>query len=144
MNDDKTLTETRIPESECWALLLRSGRGVLATAADSKADLFPVNYLVDGRTLLFRTAAGAKLDQVTEAPDVAFEIDGHDPRSYWSVVIRGTAERLSDDVDIIGSGALELVSWTRGDKRNFVRITPTSVQGRRVPRADFGRASLFG
>ncbi|MEO8093614.1 MAG: pyridoxamine 5'-phosphate oxidase family protein [Pseudolysinimonas sp.] len=144
MNDDETPPIARLTEAECWAFLHRSGRGILATAADAHADIFPVNYLVDGRTLLFRTATGTKLDEVEAAPNVAFEIDGHDGDGYWSVVIRGTAELLSDEVDIIGSGALELVTWTHGEKRNFVRITPTSVQGRRVPRADFGKASLFG
>lgn len=135
---------TRLKDAECWELLHRSGRGVLATARDSRADIFPVNYLVDGSTILFRTAEGTKLDAVAAAPDVAFEIDGHDAHGYWSIVIRGTAERLSDEVEIIGSGALELYTWAPGEKRNFVRITPISMQGRRVPRADFGKASLFG
>lgn len=133
-----------LSEAECWTLLHRSGLGRLATAAGSRADIFPVNYLVHGETLLMRTAPGTKLDQLGEAPDVAFEADGHDADRYWSVVVRGHAKHLSDQARIIQSGALELVSWVPTEKREFVQITPTSVVGRSVERAQFGRSSLFG
>lgn len=133
-----------LSEAECWTLLHRSGLGRLATAADSRADIFPVNYLVHGETLLMRTAPGTKLDQLGEAPSVAFEADGHDAERYWSVVVRGHAKHLSDQARITQSGALELVSWVPTDKQEFVQITPTSVVGRSVERARFGRASLSG
>lgn len=133
-----------LSEAECWTLLHRSGLGRLATAADSRADIFPVNYLVHGETLLMRTAPGTKLDQLGDAPSVAFETDGHDAERYWSVVVRGHAKHLSDQARIIQSGALELVSWVPTDKHEFVQITPTSVVGRSVERARFGRASLSG
>jgi nitroimidazol reductase NimA-like FMN-containing flavoprotein (pyridoxamine 5'-phosphate oxidase superfamily) len=133
-----------LSEAECWTLLHRSGLGRLATAAGSRADIFPVNYLVHGETLLLRTAPGTKLDQLGEAPDVAFEADGHDAERYWSVVVRGHAKHLTDQARIIQSGALELISWVPTDKREFVQITPTSVVGRSVERAQFGRSSLFG
>jgi nitroimidazol reductase NimA-like FMN-containing flavoprotein (pyridoxamine 5'-phosphate oxidase superfamily) len=133
-----------LTEAECWALLHRSGLGRLATAADLEADIFPVNYLVHGESLLMRTAPGTKLDQLSHAPSVAFEADGHDSERYWSVVIRGHAQRLDDQAEIIKSGVLELVSWVPTDKREFIKITPTSVVGREVERARFGKASLFG
>jgi nitroimidazol reductase NimA-like FMN-containing flavoprotein (pyridoxamine 5'-phosphate oxidase superfamily) len=129
---------------ECWRLMLRSGFGRLATAAGSQADIFVVNYLVHDRTILFRSAPGTKLVELEEAPVVAFEVDGYDSERYWSVVIRGTAERLTDQREIIRTGVLELVSWSPSDKREFVQIVPISVTGRSVGRAQFGRASLFG
>ena len=134
----------RLDADECWALLLRSGLGRLATAAGGRADIFPVNYLVHDRTILFRTATGSKLGQLTEAPTVAFEVDGHDAKRYWSVVLHGTARLLDDDREIIRSGVLELASWTPGEKHHFVRITPSEITGVQVDRASFGRASLFG
>ena len=133
-----------LSEAECWTLLHRSGLGRLATAAESRADIFPVNYLVHGETLLMRTAPGTKLEQMDEAPAVAFEADGHDAERYWSVVVRGHAKRLSDQARIIQTGVLELVSWVPTEKHEFIQITPTSVVGRSVERARFGRASLFG
>jgi len=134
----------QLSEAECWTLLHRSGLGRLATAAASRADIYPVNYLVHDGTVLLRSAPGAKLDQLTEAPEVAFEADGHDAERYWSVVVRGHAHHLDDQADIIRSGVLELVSWVPDDKNEFIRITPTSVVGRSLERARFGRSSLFG
>lgn len=129
---------------ESWRLLLRSGLGRLATAAGSQADIFVVNYLVHERTILFRSAPGSKLVELEEAPVVAFEVDGNDPQRYWSVVIRGTAERLTDQTEIIRSGVLELASWSPSEKHEFVRIIPISVTGRQVDRALFKRAGLTG
>ncbi len=129
---------------ESWKLLMHSGLGRLATAAGSQADIFLVNYLVHDRTILFRSAPGIKLVELGEAPVVAFEVDGNDAHRYWSVVIRGTAERLTDQREIIRSGVQELVSWSPGDKQEFVRIVPIAVTGRTVGRAQFGRSNLFG
>ncbi|MEQ1735512.1 MAG: pyridoxamine 5'-phosphate oxidase family protein [Rhodoglobus sp.] len=129
---------------ESWKLLLRSGLGRLATAAGSQADIFVVNYLVHDRTILFRSAPGIKLVELEEAPVVAFEIDGHDSERYWSVVIRGTAVRMTDQSEITRSGVQELVSWSPSDKQEFVKIVPIAVTGRTVGRAQFGHASLFG
>jgi nitroimidazol reductase NimA-like FMN-containing flavoprotein (pyridoxamine 5'-phosphate oxidase superfamily) len=133
-----------LDESECWELLHRSGLGRLATAAGGRADIFPVNYLVHEGMVLMRTAPGTKLDQVEEAPEVAFEVDGHDAHRYWSVVIRGRARHLEDQARITRSGVLELVSWVPTDKHEFIEIEPTSIVGREVERARFGKSSLFG
>ena len=133
-----------LTEAECWTLLHRSGLGRLATAADLEADIFPVNYLVHEHSLLMRTAPGTKLDQLTHAPSVAFEADGHDSERYWSVVIRGRATRLEDQAEIIRSGVLELVSWVPTETHEFIKITPSAVVGRAIERARFGKSSLFG
>lgn len=133
-----------LSEAECWQLLHRSGLGRLATAATARADIFPVNYLVHDGAILVRTAPGTKLDQLSAAPEVAFETDGHDSERYWSVVVRGHARHLEDQAEIIRSGALELVSWLPTEKNDFIRIEPTSVVGRTIERARFGKASLFG
>lgn len=129
---------------ESWKLLMRSGLGRLATAAGSQADIFVVNYLVDERTILFRSAPGIKLVELEEAPIVAFEVDGNDNDRYWSVVIRGTAELMSDQAEVIRSGVLELVSWSPSEKHEFVRIVPITVTGRQVDRALLHRARLSG
>jgi nitroimidazol reductase NimA-like FMN-containing flavoprotein (pyridoxamine 5'-phosphate oxidase superfamily) len=133
-----------LAEAECWELLHRSGLGRLATAAGGRADIFPVNYLVHEGSVLLRTAPGAKLDQLEQAPEVAFEVDGHDAHRYWSVVIRGHARHLEDQRRITRSGVLELVSWVPTDKHEFIEIVPSSVVGREVARARFGKSSLFG
>jgi len=52
-------------------------------------------------------------------------------RTHWSVVIHGEAKRLSHEADIIESGVRDLPTMTSSSKWNYVRITPTSITGRR-------------
>jgi uncharacterized protein len=143
MNDTHPEQIIRLGADACWPLLNSSGVGDLATAANEQADVFPVNYLVDGRTLLFRTAPGTKVAELELAPNVAFIVQGHDASGNWSVVIRGLIKILTDQVEVIGSGALELASWAPGPKRVFLRLTPASVEGRRVLRSDLQRSALY-
>lgn len=134
----------RLDTAECWARLHTAGVGFLATAADRRADLFPINYLVDDDGLAFRTEPSTKLAALRSAPSAAFGVIGRDPATTWSVVIRGTVTELTDQAEIIRSGVLELVSWAPGDKHLFLRLTPTSVEGRAVARGSVPRASLHG
>lgn len=50
---------------ECWALLASNTLGRIATCAAGKVDIFPVNYYADGSSILFRTAPGTKLIEMT-------------------------------------------------------------------------------
>ena len=143
MDDERAPHITPLSAEECWEHLDRTGMGALATAAEGQADAFPINFLADGRTLLFRTAPGKKVVELTIAPHAAFIAQGHDADGYWSVVIRGLVELLTDEVEAIGSGALELASWAAGAKRLFLRLTPPTVEGRRVQRADLDRSVLY-
>jgi nitroimidazol reductase NimA-like FMN-containing flavoprotein (pyridoxamine 5'-phosphate oxidase superfamily) len=53
-------------------------------------DIFPVNYTVDGESIVFRTAEGSKLTEVTINDEVLFEVDEYTATDAWSVVVRGT------------------------------------------------------
>lgn len=134
----------RLDQAECWRLLGVAHLGRLATSAGDRVEIFPVNYLVRDESILFRSAAGTKIVEITERPEVAFEIDGEDSRWHWSVVVHGKAERLIGDVEIMRSGVLELVSWSPTDKFNYVRLTPDVVTGRRIDRHEFRRSSMMG
>ena len=50
-----------LTEQECWDRLAGEELGRLVTRVGDVLDIFPVNYVVDDRTLLFRTAEGSKL-----------------------------------------------------------------------------------
>jgi len=134
----------QLDQTECWRLLEHAHLGRLATSAGERVEIFPVNYLVRDASILFRSAAGTKLDELTKRPEVAFEIDGEDSRWHWSVVVHGTAEMLDGDAEILRSGVLELVSWSPTDKFNYVRLTPDFVTGRRIDRHEFRRSSMVG
>lgn len=121
-------------EEECWNLLARGQLGRLAVAVAGEPDIFPVNYVIDGPRVLFRTAPGSKLAELSANPRVAFEVDEHDATSAASVVVKGTASRLELQREIDVADALPLAPWIPTLKYRWVRITPLSVTGRRFDR----------
>ena len=117
--------------AQCWHALTSTDLGRLAIRSADDIDVFPVNFLAKDRRLYFRTAPGAKLIELTAAPRVAFEADGIRDTLRWSVVINGTASRLTFDSEIQDSGILSLRSAEGSPKWNYVRITPHKISGRR-------------
>ena len=137
MSSPLWLRAEEIPEvevlsnDECWSALTAAPMGRLAVRADDGVDIFPVNFIVKDRVIYLSSAPGSKLVDIAHAPSVALEIDGSRRRVRWSVVVRGTAERMSDATDIEESGVLALHTMTSSAKWNYVRITPYSITGRR-------------
>lgn len=117
---------------ECWTKLEATARGRLAViAVDGMPDVFPVNYAVHEGSVYIRSAPGSKLLALLVHPFAAFEIDGDDEGTLWSVVLRGSARRLAVDKEIRESGVRALVSDNPTPKHDFICVTPTSVSGRR-------------
>lgn len=115
----------------CWELLRGTNLGRLAVAAGDGIDLFPVNYLVDGDTLVFRSAPGRKLREIATDDRVAFEVDGSDATHRWSVVLRGRAAHVEFDDEIESSGILRLATDAPIVALTYIRIVPTALTGRR-------------
>jgi nitroimidazol reductase NimA-like FMN-containing flavoprotein (pyridoxamine 5'-phosphate oxidase superfamily) len=132
MSDNPAIT--RLDEERCWALLAGNTMGRLAAAAAGEVDIFPLNYVVDGRTLVFRTAPGTKLVELTIHSNVALEIDGFSDAEAWSVVVKGHAAAIEARSELEAVELLPLTPWIPTAKHVFVRITPTEVSGRRFVR----------
>jgi len=122
-----------LPADECWRLLRSADVGRLAVSIANFPDIFPVNYVVDGETIVFRTAAGTKLAASVLGRGIAFEIDGYDATAgdAWSVVAKGEAREIEHMVDYFDAEDLPLFPWHASPKPNFVRIEPTELTGRR-------------
>ncbi len=124
-----------LTDDECWKLLENDGVGRLATAVVDRAtgsvapDIFPINFHVFEQRILFRTAPGSKLIDLTTQPAVAFQTDGKHGHHHWSVVARGTARRMMFDSDIQESGILNLQSTLPTEKWNYVRIDVETITG---------------
>ena len=131
--DDTTSTEIEhLKTAQCWRLLEESSIGRLAVqGAEGVPDIFPVNFTVHSGSVYIRSAPGAKLMDIADRPGVAFEVDGQDGVSFWSVVIKGTARRLDSDEEIHESGVENLVSASPTSKQNFIGIT--AVVDHRAP-----------
>lgn len=135
MNEPREAPVWTLSEEECWNLLARGELGRLAVAMKGEPDIFPVNYVTDGARVLFRTAPGSKLAELAANPRVAFEVDEHDERSAASVVLKGVATRLELQREIDEADALPLSPWIPTLKYRWVRISVTSITGRRFDRA---------
>ncbi|BBY19528.1 pyridoxamine 5'-phosphate oxidase family protein [Mycolicibacterium litorale] len=136
---------TALTEDESWALLSSMALGRLAISVSGQPDIFPVNFVVQRRTILIRTAEGTKLAAAMTNGQVAFEVDDHNVEHAWSVVVKGRAKVLMYADEIADAERAQVIPWTATVKRRFLRITPTSITGRRfrfggepVDAVDFG------
>ena len=138
MSNESSTQVQNLEHHECWALLRTVSVGRLAVLVDGRPDIFPVNFTVDGGTLVFRTSQGTKLSAASGDAPVAVEADGVDSETglAWSVVIKGTAALVKSTEDVLETSRLYLFPWQAGRKDAFVRITPDSVTGRRFKVTD--------
>ena len=74
--DEREITHEleELSESECLRLLRRHSLGRIALVVDEKPQIFPINYALQDRIIVFRTAPGTKLSYAPSS-NVAFEID---------------------------------------------------------------------
>lgn len=120
---------TDLTPEECWQMLRHEEFGRLAYRLVDEIHITPINYAVDGDTLLFRTAEGNKLLAVVMGSEVAFEIDRYGEESARSVVVRGVARLLPED-EAHRAENVPLRPWVPTLKYNVVEIQPKVVSGR--------------
>jgi nitroimidazol reductase NimA-like FMN-containing flavoprotein (pyridoxamine 5'-phosphate oxidase superfamily) len=126
---------------DCWMLLRSTEVGRLAVNVRGEPDIFPVNFVVDHGSIVFRTASGTKLAFAVIGSRVAFEADGYDEESKlaWSVVLKGPAQPIENLHESLDAARLPLFPWHDSPKNHFVRVEPDEISGRRFPVVDRDR-----
>ena len=122
---------TILSEDESWEVLASVPLGRLVICVSSRPEIFPVNFVVQRPTVLFRTAEGTKLLSVVINKDVAFAADGQSHDEGWSVSVRGTAEVVSTSAEIDDADRAGRRPWVATLKLNYVRIHASTISGRR-------------
>ena len=120
---------------ECLRLMARAKVGRIAFVDAGEPMVLPVNHALDGHDVVFRSASGSKLDAAWGARPVAFEVDAFDElgRVGWSVLVRGTADIVTDPRECERLDTLELRPWADAVPRSeWIRIRPTEISGRRI------------
>lgn len=121
---------TELDAEECFRLVatLEVGR-IAVTRTGGPPFVVPVNYVLDGEHIVFRSGEGSKLRALLEGP-ASFQVDFFDPfhRTGWSVLIQGAVEEL----DVAGLDHLSLTPWASGTKHHWLRVAPTVVTGRHL------------
>lgn len=119
---------------ECWIRLQATPVGRLALVVKGDPEIYPVNFVVDERSIVFRTDPGSKLRGLRRDAVVCFEVDAIDIQAQtgWSVMVKGSAAEVHGTEEAQRVAELPLTYWAAGHKAHFVRITPTTVTGREI------------
>lgn len=121
---------TTLEEDTCWGYLASVDVGRLALAIDGQPEVYPINFVLDGQSIVFRSAEGSKLREMALNNRVAFEADGWDEDGGWSVLVRGTGAPVTDEAELARCDKMPLRPWVPTVKKTYVRVIPESVSGR--------------
>ena len=123
-----------LDDEESWTYLRANRLGRVGISVAGRLHIFPVNYAVGGHSIVFRTAAGSKLEhgpgQLT-----CFEVDGYDHGSLegWSVMAFGRLEDITDATDEESAAlrGLQIQPVAPGPRMHFIAMRVDEVTGRR-------------
>ncbi len=131
--DGRTWMEHLSTET-CWELLETTPVGRVVVTVDGAPEIYPVNFVVDDRSVAFQTAPGSKLRGLERFPTTCFEADAIDTNLHagWSVMVKGRAVDVTRADERFRLNSMPLALWTTGEKDHWVQIRPTEVTGRRI------------
>ena len=131
-----TATLEELPAEECYELLATHEVGRIGVNAEHYPLIIPVNYGLDGPTIVVRTHPGTTLTAASHA-NVTFEVDDIDRRrrSGWSVLIRAQAEEETDahhPALVARTHAAGTQPWAPGEHGSWLRLIVHHITGRRI------------
>lgn len=124
--------------AECRDLLETDVVGRVGFVLPDGPRIIPVNFVVVGDAIEFRTTAHSELARHAPGERIVFEIDHLDSerRRGWSVVARGVCERLDPlPAGAPGASAIgppEPDPWAGGMRPVRLRLAWHELSGRRV------------
>jgi len=120
-------------EAECLALLTAHDVGRVAMIVDGRPVIYPVNYVVDENSIVFRTNWPI-LAQASLAL-LAFQIDSVDVgrQSGWSLMVQGMGHDITDALDSASEHlqAVPVSPWVPGPQPRLLRLVPWTISGHR-------------
>ena len=120
---------------ECRDLLGTQEVGRVAVCTPQGPQIMPVNYVVDGASLIFRTSPYGVLGRHAWNSQIAFQIDHVDTetRSGWSVLATGSGEMIEDAEELAVVRAFRNPQpWASGSRLLYVRLAWDELTGRRI------------
>ncbi|WP_309144328.1 pyridoxamine 5'-phosphate oxidase family protein [Streptomyces sp. BR123] len=123
-----------LEEAECRRLLGTHGVGRIAVFTPDGPAVLPVNYLVTGTGIAFRTHAHAVAARAA-GTEAAFEIDRIDDVTSegWSVLAVGELAAVTDAGELRHLNAEgRSHPWAGGERTHWMKLTPVRLTGRRV------------
>ena len=118
----------------CWSRLAQVPTGRLCFVDDGEPMVLPMNHVVDGHSIVVRTALGSAPNNLGEGATVAFEADSTQPATCegWSVVVRGHLAEVTDAHELADVSRLPLHPWASGRRDHYLRLRPWAITGREI------------
>jgi uncharacterized protein len=119
---------------ECRRLLASASIGRLGYTGENGPRITPVNFLLDGDAVIFRTGQQSEVARVALGRAVAFEVDQIDEflHSGWSVLVVGQLREMSfSEVQQLDPSRTPQ-PWAQGQRTLVCQIPLGKVTGRRV------------
>ena len=125
-----------LTEEECLALLGQVVYGRVAVVTeDGRPEIFPINFALEGRTVIFGTSSSVLLGRAPLG-HVAFEADSIDPSTHegWDVVVSGEGADMTDSLDpgSVAARSHPVEHWAPGNKDRWIGIVNPVFRGRRL------------
>ncbi|MFE3021044.1 helix-turn-helix domain-containing protein [Streptomyces sp. NPDC059256] len=124
-------------QTECHSLLGRTGVGRIAVSTGEGPAIVPVNYVMSGEDIVYRTKAGS-VPAAAVGAEVAFEVDRIDDafRTGWSVLAVGRGQEITDAERIHALDAqVSDLAWAGGHRDLWVAVRPHRLTGRTIENA---------
>lgn len=119
---------------DCLARLVESPVGRFAFHLDGEIAVLPVNHVLDGVDVCFRTLGDSKIQAAIDEAGVAFQVDGYQSatRDGWSVLVQGTAAIVSDPAAVRRLESIARRPWvpTALEPMIWIRVRSHSITGR--------------
>jgi uncharacterized protein len=120
--------------SACRDKLKNATVGRLGVSIDALPVVLPVNFAVDGNSIVIRADPGTKLSAAMNEAVVAFEVDDFDSeaRRGWSVLVQGIARQITTQSRLDRARALSLASGGGGNGSGdaYIEVQMEIVTGR--------------
>ena len=122
-----------IDEAQCLRLVGGASIGRLGFSARAMPVIFPINFVLIGRDVVFRTEPGQKLDAARLQVVSCFEVDSYDGFAHtgWSVLITGRLT-VTEGPALDRLGLLPLRPWAVTGASEVVTLRGELISGRAV------------
>lgn len=123
---------------ECVTLLERHSAGRAAVCTPDGPHIIPLNYAIDGDSLVLRTTPFSIVATYGRNAQIAFEIDEFDEEQQlgWSVVARGRGDIVTDPIELAEIRQVCAPHpWADGSRNLYFRIRWSELTGRRLSRS---------
>lgn len=121
--------------TECLHRIASTPLGRVAFHDGGDLLVLPVNHVIDGVAVAFRTRWDSRLAAAVREEPVAFEVDHYDPTAGtgWSVLVTGTAAVIDDETTCQRLEELLGIPWAGAPEDSFwIGIRADEVTGREL------------